>query len=195
MRKIKRLFIGLMMFVCQVHSFNRLDEKYCVYYGDKKAPFHVIQYYSFQCPHCLELFKTDFNLIQDKYISKGEIFWIFHPAPMDLLTLHGMHCLSHLSDKEKKVFLGAVLAETDLTDFDYSYQILVKAMEVLGKPSGAIKDPEDLKSTTTFQDASAFVLQGDKLNAVPHLEINGIHYPDQIPDLKFIDRMIQKGKK
>lgn len=193
MRGIRALFI-LLVFASQADGFNRLDEKYCVSYGDIKAPIHVIQYYSFQCHHCLELFTTDFNLIQEKYISKGEVFWIFHPAPMDILTLHGMHCIAHLSKKEKKVFLGAVLAETDLDDFDYSYKIIVKAMEVLGKPDAAIKEPEDLKGTKTFQDATDFVLQEDKLKEVPHLEINGVHYPNQVPDLKFIDSIVSKGK-
>ena len=93
------------------------------------------------------------------------------------------------------MFLGAVLSETDLDDFDYSYQIHVKAMELLGKPTAAVKDPEHLKTTSTFQDATQFVLQEEKLTAVPHLEINGIHYPDQVPDVKFINHIIQKGKK
>lgn len=195
MRPIRTLFLTLALYVSQVEGFSRLDEKYCVSYGDIKAPLHVIQYYSFQCPHCLELFKDDFNAIQEKYIAKGEIFWIFHPAPMDLLTLHGMHCISHLSQKEGKVFLGAVLTETDIGDFDYSYKILVKAMEVLGHAGGAVKDPEDLKKTKTFQDATDFVLQEEKLTEVPYLEINGVHYPNQVPDLKFIDFIVSQRKK
>jgi len=194
MRTLKSLFLFFLIFFGNVYGFEQLDEKYCVCYGNRNAPIHIIQYYSFQCSHCLELFRTDFNEIQERYIANGEIFWVFHPAPMDLLTLHGMHCISSLSEREKQIFLGAILSEIDLDNFEYSYQIMVKTMELFGKLERAVKVPEDLKNTTTFNAAKDFILQEDKLESVPHIQVNEENYPDQVPDLKFIENLMRKKK-
>ena len=76
-----------------------------------KAKIVVMEYFSFGCESCIRLFKEDFEYFRRKYIDTGHVQWIFHPHPVDLITIQGMACLAKL---EKKIsFLEAVFSRNE----------------------------------------------------------------------------------
>lgn len=133
----KTLIICAFILSCKLTAFEKLPALYLIQYGSSQAPLRIIQYFSFTCPHCIALFRKQFQQIKEDYIETERISWVFHPVPMDLLTVQGMDCLSKLSEREKKIFLEAILEELFIDQPKLSAQLMEKGMEVLGKP---IKD-------------------------------------------------------
>lgn len=103
---MKYFLINLLIFFLPTHGFclEKLDSSYLIKFGDPEAKVQIVQYFSFMCPHCLELFKKDFQEIRREYIDSGKLYWVFHPVPMDFLTVQAMDCLEKLSEKEKGSF-------------------------------------------------------------------------------------------
>jgi len=188
LRKILTIF--LLLFSIQTFAFEKLSDVYTVYYGNKGALVHIVQYYSFTCPHCIALFRKQFQQIKDRYINTGKVSWVFHPVPMDLLTVQGMECLQSLSEQEKKIFLEAILEEVLIDRPTVSALMMQKGMEVIGKPIPQLLEKEYLSETATFFDAFNFLKQEEKVEAVPAVEINGVFLPGEIPDIEFIERAL-----
>lgn len=97
----KSLMICALILGYKLMAFEKLPDPYLVQYGNPQAPLNIVQYFSFTCPHCIALFRKQFQHIKEDYIETEKISWVFHPVPMDLLTLQGMDCLSKLSEREK----------------------------------------------------------------------------------------------
>jgi len=192
---LKKKFICTLLFSLKLFAFDKLPDSYTVHYGNPQAPIQIIQYYSFTCPHCVALFRKQFQQIKDNYIDTGKIAWIFHPVPMDFLTVQGMDCLSKLSDREKKIFLEAILEELLIDQPKISAQMMQKGMELLGKPVKDLQEKSYLSQTTAFQDAFQFLKQAEVIEAVPSVDVNGKFLSAQIPDIHFIEEQLCSNRK
>lgn len=170
---------------------EKLPSNYHIQFGDPNAKIEVIQYFSFMCPHCLDLFQKEFQEIKTGYIDTGKISWVFHPVPMDLLTVQGMDCLEKLTGKEKRVFLITILEVLSLEDTLLSASYMQKAMEIFQKPLPDLKEKDYLSKTRAFQDAFCFLKQKERIEAVPIVEINGQLFLKEIPNREFINKHIQ----
>ena len=197
--KISRLVVNRILFfliaiLATESSFalDRLKSAYTISYGDLDAPVKIIQYFSFTCPSCVNLFRKEFDEIKAEYIDTKKVFWTFHPVPMDALTIRAMDCLEKLTPKEKSIFLEVMLEEILLDDEFVSILFMKKAMESFGKPTPDLQDNEYLSSTRAFQDSFEFLTQEEKIMAVPTIEINGKMFPFEVPEKSFIDRKVQK---
>ena len=148
---MKKLIFSLFCFISSsAFGVEKLDDCYLVSYGNSDADVKVISYYSFSCPHCVALFREEFEGLKTQFLDNDQISFTFHPVPADLLTVQAMVCLSHLSDVKKQIFLEALLAEVDLSDQEYSAFLMIKAMEILGHPIPLLRDREYLSKTNAF---------------------------------------------
>ena len=188
---MKRLILFSLLLCSHIFAFEKLPSDYLVSYGSRDAPI-IIQYYSFTCPHCVAHFRNEFQKIKENYIESGKILWIFHPVPMDLLTVQAMECLKKLSEREKKIFLEAILEEVVIDDSKLSASFLQKAMEILGKPIQELQNKDYLSETDAFVDAFHFLKQEDTVDVIPSIEVNGIFIPAQVPDCEFIEELLFK---
>ncbi|MFQ5729266.1 MAG: thioredoxin domain-containing protein [Waddliaceae bacterium] len=168
----------------------KLPSNYCVSFGDPDAPIKITEYFSFFCPYCLRLFREDFEHIKTAYIDTGKVFWTFHPVPMDVLTVQGMHCIEGLSDVKKKALLQVYLSEAELGNPEFCTAILKKAMEVFRKPIPSLDETEYLENTEAFNDAFLFVKKEGIVEAVPSVEVNGKLFEEEVPDRDFIKRIV-----
>lgn len=187
------IFATLFSFVSLV-AFEKLDDQYIASYGNPDAPVKITEYYSFSCPHCISLFRDDFRKIQEKYIDVGEVFWEFHPVPLDMTTVLGMACMEKLSPKERRLFLEVILEECDPSETILTAKLMKKAMEIFQKPMEDLEQEEFLTNAQAFQDAFKFIKQDDHVEAVPTVSIDGMFYPEDVPDFAFISSSISKKK-
>lgn len=183
--------ILILLFPFSLFAIEKLDEKYQIRFGNETAPIKVIQYFSFHCPHCLSLFRKEFSKLRDDYIDSGKVCWTFHPIPMDLITVQAMDCLQKLSEKEKRVFLKAILEVIPIDDQKIAATYMEKAMELFEKPVPSLQEKDYLAKTDAFQDAFQFLKQKEKIQAVPVVEIDGNLFLRELPDLAFIEKTLR----
>jgi len=175
--------------ICLAHE--KIDEKYYISFGDPSAAIKITEYFSFACPQCIRLFNRDFPLIKKEYIETNKIYWTFHPNPMDLTTIQAMDCLEKLNDKQKRVFLEAILSEAQGVTTHQLVIMMQKGLEILGTPLPDLEKIEYLKQTPAFRSAFAFISQEAPVTEVPTIEING-EMQSEIPDKAFIDRKFKE---
>jgi Thioredoxin len=193
---MKKIIFGLLfLFSSNGFCVEKLSDCYLVSYGNAEAIAKVTSYYSFSCPHCVALFREEFEDLKNNYLDSDKILFTFHPVPADLLTVQAMVCLEQLSSLKKQIFLEALLAEVDLDDQDYSAILMVKAMEILGHPVPSLRDREFLSQTKAFNSAFEFLKQEDKIIDVPTVEVNGDLYKKEIPSIKFIETFLNQSAK
>lgn len=173
-------------------ALTHLKDDYLISYGNPQAPVRVIHYFSFLCPNCSSLFQREFRELKIKYIDTDQVYWTFHPVPMDMLTLQGMECLQKLNPKEKQIFLEAILEETVLEDQSLCACLMEKAMDVFKKPLPELQKKSYLSSTDSFQDAFLFLSQKETITAVPTVEVNGKLYLNDVPDSQFIEQKLKE---
>ena len=185
---MRNFLITLLLFFLPTQGFSleKLSSDYFITFGESESKVQIVQYFSFMCPHCLGLFRKDFQEIKREYIDSGKISWIFHPVPMDLLTVQAMDCLEKLSEKEKRIFLQAILEVMPLDDSTLSLSYMQKAMEIFNQPLPDLKEKEYLSKTRAFQEAFHFINQKEKIDAVPAIEINGELFLREIPSQEFM---------
>jgi Thioredoxin len=192
--KIKASLAFLLITVsARLFSFEKLNDRYQVSYGTLEAKTKVVQYFSFMCPFCLELYRREFETIKLKYIESDTIAYTFHPVPKDLLTVCAMDCLEKLNPIQKIAFLEVMLEEIDLEDIDYSIGLMKQAMEILGVPVKKLNEKGYLQDTKAFKDAFLFLSQEETISGVPAIELDGKLYPKDVPDLSFLEKKL-KGK-
>lgn len=187
-----KTLIALLTLSTPLFSFEKLHEKYLVNFGNPEAPLKITEYYSFHCPHCIALFRKDFGKIQKSYLDSDQIYWTFHPIPNDLVTLQGMICLEKLNDRQKQMFLEAILEETDISNAEITSALMKKAMEILENPVPNLQSDEFLEKSAAITDAFVFLKQKEQINAVPTVEVNSIIYPKDVPDFEFIQAVVKK---
>lgn len=172
-------------------SFEKLDEKYLILFGDTQAPIKIIQYFSMTCPHCLEMFKKDFKVIKEKYLDTNKVAWTFHPVPLDSLTIQMMDCLSKLNLKQKRILLEALLDTVQVQDNAEVVLFLMKeAMITFNCPMSDLDDEKYIIKTQSFLDAYNFIRQEDRIEAVPAVECDGVLYRKDIPNQSFIEKKV-----
>lgn len=186
------LALAFLMMSSSGFSMEKIDSRYLVSYGDQNASIKVVKYYSFMCPHCLELFRREFAEVKSRYLETNAIEYTFHPVPKDLLTVCAMDCLDKLSAVHKKAFLEVMLEEIDIENSEFSIGLMKKAMEILEHPIPQLSEKDYLQNTQAFKDAFAFLSQEEVISAVPTVEVNGRLFPKEIPNIKFIDRVVQE---
>ena len=176
-------------------GLESLPDKYLIAYGSPDAPVKIIEYFSFQCPHCLSLFRRDFKRIETSYIDTKKVYWVFHPVPADLITVQGMICMERLSPRHKKLYLETMLAEAEANNPDTTALIMIKVMEILKQPLPELQNEPFIEQTESFSDAFAFLSQEEKIHAVPTIEVNQKLFPQEIPDFEFVQRIVdQRGE-
>ncbi len=180
----------LMMFVGKVAALEKLPDSYLVTYGNPQAAIKITEFFSFQCPHCLGLFKKEFKLLKEQFLDTNQIHFTFHPVPTDLSTLRAMDCLAKLSPLKKRAFLEVILEEIDGESPEVSLALMKLAMEVFSNAIPRLDEREYLEETQTFEDAFRFLSQAEKIVAVPTVEVNGKLYQDEIPTLSFLETLI-----
>ena len=171
-------------------DWQKLEPKYCIAYGDQSAPIHVVEFFSFQCPHCIALFRSDFETIKNEFIETGKIYFEFHPIPQDLPTAQAMVCFENLTENEKRIFLEVVFEEAIPSDPDFMAQLMKAAMNVFKKPQPYLEDTEYLRRHQVFVEIYDFIKQ-EKILAVPTVEVNGRLYAKEMPDYHFIKAFVE----
>lgn len=191
-------YICLLLVLIHIDLFcgERLPMKYCISYGKAEAKVMIVEYFSFGCPQCINLFKEDFLAIREKYCDSGRVCYIFHPDPADILTIQAMMCLSRLSESRKRIFLETILVELENVDNFTGSLFMKKAMEVFHDPLPDLDKYEFIKSAEAFKDAFRFLSQPRYIKGVPTVEINGRVYED-FPKREFLEKeiMILEEKK
>lgn len=175
-------------------AFEKLDSNYHISYGNPAAETQIIEYFSMSCAKCFEFFENDFSVIKSKYIERGEVFWVFHPDPADLLTLQLMACLEHLQKPQKVLFFEAVLKHLREKKYKHGAIIMQAAMEVLGHPLPDLGEMEFLEKTDAFKNAFFFLKQEDGITSIPTVEINQVRY-ESYPTREFLEKEILSLKK
>jgi hypothetical protein len=193
---MKKFLLMAFLASSSLFSFEELDSRYCISFGSDLAENRVVEYFSFSCPHCLEIFKNEFKDVEKELIETGKLQWVFHPIPMDMTTLQGMICIDKLTQEEKQIFLEAILLEcanSDISD-DLIAILMKKAMEVLGSPIDNLDDMKALEEMEAFDAAFEFVKQEDTLDAVPAFSVNGVLVTDQLPTKSNVKKIISSGR-
>lgn len=190
---MKRILCVLLIMTQQhLISWEKLNDKYCVSFGNPKALNQVTEYFSFACPHCVALFKAEFSKIKDRLIDSDKVYWTFHPIPADLQTIQAMMCLENLPLREKKLFLEVLLEEADMEDPEITSQLMQRAMEILNKPIPDLQNKNFISESNAFQAAFEFLKQEDHIKAIPSVEINGRLFPSAIPECAFVEGHLKK---
>lgn len=172
-------------------KIHKLESPYIIKYGDKSSTINIVEYFSFQCPHCIRLFKEQFNQIKAEFIDTNKAYFEFHPVPNDLLTVQALICLSNLNEEEKRLFLEVILEEADPTDDALMAKLMMAAMNVFKKPIPSLEDENFLKNHEIMKISHDFILQ-QRIEAVPTIEVNGILYAKEIPNYQFIKTLVEE---
>jgi len=171
-------------------AFEKLDQRYVVSYGDPNAAITVVEYFSFSCPYCSSLFNTDFPLIKRHFIDTGKAHWIFHPIPVDLLTLAAMACLEELPSDHKVILLEEMLPLTKYEQPQELARFMGRVMDLFGVEVGDLSDLETLESCRAFEAAFFFLKGGGlEVQALPSLEIEGEIIVGEIPTFSFVEQL------
>lgn len=176
-----------------VMATPNLDRKYTVTYGNPKAPIQIVEYMSFGCGPCIQLFSEEFEGIRSTYIDTGDVYWVFHPHPVDLITVQAMVCLEKLSEHQKRVFLEGVLLESVHSQQADMLSLLQAAMEVLKVRHEDLHDGSALQATEAFKAAFAYQQSKPQFSGTPTIAING-RVVDEFPTRQRIDQLIQEQK-
>lgn len=170
-----------------------LDHKYTVAYGNPKAPIQIVEYLSFGCRACIQLFSEEFEGIRSTYIDTGDVYWVFHPHPVDLITVQAMVCLEKLSEHQKRVFFEGVVLESVQSTQVEMLTLLKAAMKVLKVNHADLTDSAALQATEAFKAAFAYQQSKPPFSGTPTIEING-RVVDEFPTRQCIDQLIQEQK-
>lgn len=171
-------------------DYEKLGKQYLISYGDIMAPVHVVEFFSFQCPHCISLFRSDFETVKETLIDTGKVFFEFHPVPQDLPTAQALICFESLTESEKRLFMEVIFEEASPSDPDLMTQLMMAAMNVFKKPQPRLDDPNYLQNHRVFEEIFNFIKQ-EKILAVPTVEINGQLFSKEIPDYEFIISFVE----
>jgi len=182
--------VKVLIFLCGVLSLdygNSLPDKYLIRYGNPKAKVTVTEYFSFGCSACIQMFKDDFDYFRKKYIETGKVQWVFHPYPVDLVTVQGLACLECI--EKKKVFFEAIFLEkNNHTDM---LGLMENASNLLGARVPNLRCSRVLQSTDAFKNAYIFLQAKQDFSGLPTVRING-KVIDDMPSRQLIEKHIKE---
>jgi protein-disulfide isomerase len=182
-----------MSLISAVSGSGRLAPNYIITYGNPKAPIQIVEYISFGCAPCIQLFAEEFEGIRSAYIETGKVYWVFHPHPVDLVTVHAMVCLEALSDHQKRVFLEAIVLEQYHTPNVNTIGLMHAAMDILQVKIPNLEDASALQKTSAFKAAFTYQQHLPAFTGTPTITING-KLIDEFPTRKWIDQLIQTAE-
>jgi len=192
---LKKALIILFLFSSSVFSMEKIDSKYCIQYGNPKAPIQIIEYFSFTCPSCMKIINKDFEKIKEDYLSEdGDIFWIFHPYPQDIFTIQTMLTFENLNEFDKIVLMEALcktIKDTRKLPTESWTKHLNNYNKGLGLPVHDYNNMDYLSTTKAFRAAFNFLTQDGVIKEVPTVEVNGVIF-DRMPTRDFIDNKIKE---
>ena len=181
------LTLILILFSCMGYAVEKINDNYCIIYGEPTAPVKVVEYFSLGCPKCLFLFTEEFDYLKQRYIDAKKVHWVFHPNPTDIQTLQAMICIEQLSPRKKQLFLEDLLPKLQgkspesktrgLKQVAYRFDVTFPSQDQI----------DSLKKTDAFKNAYQFVSQKEGIEAVPTVEVNGILY-EEMPRACFLER-------
>jgi hypothetical protein len=105
-----------------------------------------------------------------------------------------MTCFEKLNPKEKRVFLNAILEEALIESPQFSTELMIKAMEAFEKPLPRLQEKKFIEQTSAFEEAFQFLKNNMFIDALPSVEINGMYYEREVPDMEFISQQITQNK-
>jgi hypothetical protein len=187
----KMMVILLLLSFVQLNSMEKLDSRFCVSFGSSEAPIKVVQYFSFSCPQCMRTYQEDFKELRELYY--GEVQWIFHPYPKDLLTIQSMACFEELNENQKRVLMEALCDLNFKTGGEVSIEhwgsFLDDYLSEEGREPFGLSEPSSITKTSAFHSAYQFVQQEDVIVEVPTVEVDGQLY-DAFPNKEFLNKKL-----
>lgn len=192
----KRLILWIAILIPGLASaFEKLDDRYLITYGNSKAPHQIVEYFSFSCPYCASLFASEFSKIKRSYIDTGEVYWVFHPIPVDLLTLSAMACLWELPQEHKRIFLEELLPEANEEQPKELARLMGRVMDLFGVEMKELTDLKALEERPAFEAAFLFLKGGGlEVQALPSLEIGGELSIGELPTADFIGTLVESNR-
>lgn len=186
MHVFPKLFGLLLCLMPLSFGSTQLPAKYTIAYGNPKAPVQVVEYFSLGCAPCIELFATEFDRIRKDYVDSGKVYWVFHPHPVNLITVQAMVCLGALEGPQKQIFFEAVMLEAFHAPAGDRVQLLTAAASLLHATIPDLTSGPALQQTEAFK--AAFVYQQTKpsFSGTPTLFING-QMINELPTRAVID--------
>lgn len=175
-------------------GFEKLEDRYLISYGDQSAPVQVVEYFSFSCPYCSSLFCEEFSAIKAQYIDSGEVYWTFHPIPVDLLTLSAMACLEEIPTPHKRIFLEEMLPEANEQQPKELARLMSRVMDLFGVETGDLTDIDTMEALPAFEAAFLFLKGGGlDVEALPSLEVEGELVIGALPTLEAIAEIAERS--
>lgn len=168
-----RLILYVLIFTCSlVEGMEPLDTKYCVSFGEKEAPMKAVVYFSFSCPHCRSFFCDVFPQVKRELVDTGKLQILFHPVPMDIVSVWSILCFEQMNTLQKQVFLLSIVPEADASQQEYSRLLVKRVMDFYGKTCPWLEKVDVMADTQGFRDAYQFISQDDAIKEVPLVMIN-----------------------
>lgn len=189
----RTLYLAILSIIpLTLSAFEKLNDRYLVTYGNPEAPHRIVEYISFTCPNCIELFKDDFADIRERYIDSEKTYWVFHPMPVDLLTVQAMACLEKLSEYRKRIFLEEMLSFADENQPKDVAHLMSQIMALLDGDARNVANIDELEKTEAWEAAYQFLKGGGlSVEAVPSIEMDGELMEELVPSLKIISALFR----
>jgi len=191
MKKVSLFIFVLILKFSPSHSVEKMDDSFLIHYGDSKAPLKVIEYVSFSCPHCVELYK-EFPKIKKDFIDTGLIYFTFHLVPRDLTTIQALHCFEILNVKEKQVFLEGLFEYLEDNDNEQEIsKVMQEFLVCLKKKAIQLDDQDYIKQSPIMKKAFLFISQEEQISAIPSAEINERLFLNELPNYEFFSEVVK----
>lgn len=172
-KKILALFLGITLLCAKNHEERY--QKYLISFGEANAKVHVVEYFSFSCPGCLEFHENVFPKIKSKYIDTGKVLWTFRPHPMDLDTIYVMTILGYSKNEQfkYKMFESVMIAQRDWRhDLDNKKKIIEVAKD-LGMSKETIKRAFGKAHYTDVFGEAFYEKNASRIDGTPTIFVDG----------------------
>lgn len=146
--------------------------------GSKDAKITVIEYASYSCFHCADFYKNIFPKINEKYISKNLVKFIFRDFPLDTPSLKASQIVRCLPQENKKSFMK-ILLESQKSwafnkDFDKNLENLSRVAGLTSSKFNSCYNNQKLEQEILQERIDVF--NAYKISSTPSFIINGERY-------------------
>lgn len=77
--------------------------------GPENAPVTIVEYFSLTCSHCAHFHATTYEYLKEKYISKGQMRFVFREFPLDALAMAGAMLVRRAPNGKSEELMGMLL--------------------------------------------------------------------------------------